>query len=454
MSVKRHLILNGAATVFQQIVLAGRQLIVVPFFIYAWGVETYGEWLTLSAVPMALALCDLGLGTAAANSFVHFHAQGKIESAARAMRTGLALVGLATIFGALLACLLLAALLQSDALAQLSVSKESAVAVVTILLFARLAGLARPLNTAWFRAARQAHIATQLTTYFELVRTASTVMMLSAGMGMISISICDLAVSILSVTFMHKKGQCLLPEVRPGQAQIRRREVREYFVKGLAFMMSPIRWAISNQGTLLVTRVLLGPEAVALVSTLRTIINSLSQLYGSINATIFPELQRAIATEQMDMARRVYRLGLATSVASSSVGCIFLLTVGPPIYSHWTSGKLTPPPHAWLILIVSIFIHAFWRTAGATFAAANRPEPYAIAGIVAASLGVISSALLAGPLDIAGIFAGILIMEVTMAAYVVPTSCAMIHQSILTLPSSVFEERHELYKYLHRIRST
>ena len=35
---------------------------------YAWGVELYGEWVTLSALPAYLVLCNIGLTSTAGNS--------------------------------------------------------------------------------------------------------------------------------------------------------------------------------------------------------------------------------------------------------------------------------------------------------------------------------------------------------------------------------------------------
>jgi len=56
-------IANGysqGVTIFSQIVL-------VPFFISNWGVQQYGDWLILIALPMYISLSDMGFSTSAAN---------------------------------------------------------------------------------------------------------------------------------------------------------------------------------------------------------------------------------------------------------------------------------------------------------------------------------------------------------------------------------------------------
>lgn len=43
------------------------QLILVPFFISNWGIQLYGDWLILIALPMYIALSDMGFSSAAAS---------------------------------------------------------------------------------------------------------------------------------------------------------------------------------------------------------------------------------------------------------------------------------------------------------------------------------------------------------------------------------------------------
>lgn len=56
-------IANGysqGVTIFSQVIL-------VPFFISNWGIQLYGDWLILTALPMYIALSDMGFSSAAAS---------------------------------------------------------------------------------------------------------------------------------------------------------------------------------------------------------------------------------------------------------------------------------------------------------------------------------------------------------------------------------------------------
>ena len=70
MSLKRNLLENSFASFFQKGVIVLDKLFLVPFFIQYWGVEYYGEWLTLTIVPSFLAFSQLGFGNAASNIVV------------------------------------------------------------------------------------------------------------------------------------------------------------------------------------------------------------------------------------------------------------------------------------------------------------------------------------------------------------------------------------------------
>ena len=81
MSLKRKLLANGLASFLQKSVIVLDKLFLIPFFIQFWGVEYYGEWLTLTIIPSFLKFSQLGFGNAAANMFVLRYAGGDKQGA-------------------------------------------------------------------------------------------------------------------------------------------------------------------------------------------------------------------------------------------------------------------------------------------------------------------------------------------------------------------------------------
>lgn len=81
-NVTKGVLSNATAMLVQKIVRILDQLLLVPFFLTAWGAAYYGEWLTLSIIPSVLAFSDLGFGSAVCNSFVLSYARGDKQTAA------------------------------------------------------------------------------------------------------------------------------------------------------------------------------------------------------------------------------------------------------------------------------------------------------------------------------------------------------------------------------------
>jgi O-antigen/teichoic acid export membrane protein len=267
---------------------------------------------------------------------------------------------------------------------------------------------------------------------------------------MIWIASLNLASAIVGVGWLHHRGGKLLPEIDLAAARIEKAELIVFLKKGLAFLMSPARQAIHAQGMIFVTRIALGPEAVVLIATLRTIGNTLAQASLGINATIFPELQHAIATSRDEDARRIYRFGTGLSIFVGLAGCAAISLFGPHVYHAWTTGKLDPPQYAWVFLLLGAFVPTVWCAAGCTFRAVNRPEASGVVGILTACIGVGLSAILVGPMGVNGVLLGLLVMETLMGAFVLPATCKIIGQPLARLPADVFALRQEIFAQLRR----
>jgi len=73
-----------ASVFFSRFVRTGEQFILVPIYLSAWGVDTYGEWLTLTAMATFLSLTNVGLGQAAASDIIMAIGAGDRERAQQA----------------------------------------------------------------------------------------------------------------------------------------------------------------------------------------------------------------------------------------------------------------------------------------------------------------------------------------------------------------------------------
>lgn len=75
-SVRRRIVYGRGANAFGQLVTIIVQLVGVPILLHAWGVQLYGEWLILFAIPAYLSMTDLGFTQCAANDMTARVARG------------------------------------------------------------------------------------------------------------------------------------------------------------------------------------------------------------------------------------------------------------------------------------------------------------------------------------------------------------------------------------------
>ncbi|MEP2650898.1 MAG: hypothetical protein ABJH06_02800, partial [Paraglaciecola sp.] len=156
MSSKKNLIKNVLASLFQKGVIVLDKLFLIPFFITYWGVEYYGEWLTLTIVPSILAFSNLGFGTAAANTFVLRYTKGDKQGAANVAKSTLLIItGLVT-FGLCLTALVVLTLYYLNVFDKSLLDPEQAMIAVTLLMLSQLINFYQQLFEAYFRAAREA----------------------------------------------------------------------------------------------------------------------------------------------------------------------------------------------------------------------------------------------------------------------------------------------------------
>src|SRR5260370_41898128 len=84
-TVRGRLIRGFGVTALGPVVTAIVQIVSVPVFLHFWGVKLYGEWLIISAIPIYLALSDLGFGNVAANDMTMRVIAGYRETFAKVM---------------------------------------------------------------------------------------------------------------------------------------------------------------------------------------------------------------------------------------------------------------------------------------------------------------------------------------------------------------------------------
>lgn len=438
-NVTKGVLSNATAMLVQKIVRILDQLLLVPFFLTAWGAAYYGEWLTLSIIPSVLAFSDLGFGSAVCNSFVLSYAGGDKQTAANLNKSGWIIITGCILLGAILTAILM---LLGDSLNLFNKSlipPQEAMIAVTFMITARLLSFYTQLVEGYFRSARKAALGSFLGSGQQIANILTGISILWAGYGIVGYAASQLGVSIVFNLVYYLVGKKQI-DLRGYQGKIVRTDIQMIISKGMGYLMTPIWQSIYFQGGTFVVRLTLGPESVAIFNTVRTVCRSVNQMFSIVNGSIFPDLQYEYGRGNMKTVHRLFRIAIIFSMTIGLVGTLFLMVFGLDIYQLWTKSILPVPTNVWWTFMVGILLNAVWWTSTVTYRMTNQPYHFAIMSTISASISVGTSYILSLYWGLWGAALGAILYDIIMMFYVLPDSCHLLNMKVKDLFSYIKED--------------
>jgi len=423
------------ASAVQKIIKIAEQLLLVPFFISAWGAAYYGEWLTLTIIPTVIGLSELGFGTAAANSFVLKYASGEKQSAANVAKSGFRIILLMVVSFILLSLISLYVLNYFHVFDKSLIDKNQSIIAVACLMIARLMGFFMPLNEAHFRAARKASLGMNLMSVYAAFNVIIGLVVLLCKGSIVMYAFTNLMNAVVFTILYAVIAQKILPISKEYRGIILRDDVNAIVKKGFGYFLSPVWQAVFFQGTTFVVRVALGPVAVTVFNTVRTLTRAVTQANSMVIYTVLPELQYEMGAGNLPQARKIFRFGLIVISIIAISGVVFMYIGGPWFYELWTRKALNPPNMMWNIFIISIMFNGLWWMGSDVLIAANKPYDFTIVSTIVAVISVCISYFLAKSYELTGAAMGSFFLDLMLFVYVLPKSCKLINQPIETLIS-------------------
>ncbi len=437
-TVTKRLLANLSGSAIGKLLVVARQLFLVPLFLHVWGVEVYGQYILLSAIPTMLNMSNLGMGTAAGISVSLAIAGGKREEAGRIYTTGLAIslmVGSVIILGGF-------ALIKLFPGAFVPLSGIGHSRLILILLLVSLASdQANEVMNGVYIGCKKMSVAFQISNSVQAVRLAATFFTLLWRQSPLVIVTADTLINVLATLFFIVPTVRLCPYLYKNGFRFYKDLAGRLLVTGIGFQAAPLWQAILFQGSLWLAQITLGAVGVATWSTLRALCRSVNQFYEMLVATIYPEIQLAIGSGNYALARKLHGLAVCLSVALAGCALIPLSLCGPVVYRLWTNGVLTVPPVIWPLLGLSVLVSSLLTTSGVVHRAMGRPWLLNGGGIITALLSLLVMYLLAGHVGIVGFAIGGLVFESVMSALVLSFSLRWLGD---TCPTMVRRARSDI----------
>lgn len=393
------------------------QFVSVPVLLAAWGVDVYGEWLVLSALPLYLALSDLSLASVAGNSMTMLVGAGRRADAVILGRQVWTLVSAMTGVSVLVAVAV--ASLFAGVFGSGAAIPSWEVRLVLVALFAQVAvGNQFSVLDAGYRAGGRYPLGVAFRQFTRLLEFGGllTAVLLGGGPGMAAAGFLVGSSVGFALSWLMLRRAVSWLSFRPSRP--RSATVRSLLAPGLAFLAFPLSNALSVQGLTLVIGSVLGSAAVVVFSTTRTLTRVVTQVMQSINNSIWPELSRSIGAGCLAEARAIQRRAVQTSLMVSFSAAAFLVAVGPAIIRSWTHGLVDPPGPLLAILVLVVVANSFWFTLTTSLVATNQHGRMALTYLASTTVAVIVAVPLSSAFGLAGGAGALLAIDVGMSAYV------------------------------------
>ena len=450
MQIKLALLKNFIAGGSGKISSVVLRLVQIPVLLSYMGVEEYGRWLVLTSLPGWLVLTNLGFGSVAANEMTLRVAAGDVRKGREVFSSALVLIALIGLAGMAL-LLAIAPFVPWERLLDASADRHSeltkAVIWLSLSIFIYFFG---DTFEGRFRAGRKAHVfmyLVYLRPWMEFV-TLLALFQFTKRFDILALS--TLLSTLIYILLARQLSKPISPELYFSRSLSRKSEFKALFKKGIAFQAFPLGNALIFQGNLLVVQTFLGPAAVALFGTARTLVRSVNQVLELVNQVIWPELSLLIGAGNFRDAARLHRFSVGMSLIAGLLSLTFIGTVGQEIYAWWTAQNLVLPQDLLLLFLLPIPFNALWYTSSVVHMASNEHEGLAKRFMVATMVSVAGCVALTYFWQMKGAAVSTAIVDVLLIRYVIIHSIKLTEDTLMEFIAGIPGEITNFIKTVSR----
>ena len=364
-----------------QVLNMGIRLLLVPLFVSRWGVNTYGEWLTLTAVAGWFGLSDLGGQLYFVNRMTAAWATGRVDELQRLLSTGLLLfiTSSTLLFFAVVITLKCTSFISWFGFHTL----ESNVAEFILILMAFRFFIALPLGLylGIYRAIGAQATSVMCGNAILLIQFIFSSLALLAGCGPLILASLDVIPFLLMSIYIGLDLRKRLPnelrlfDLKKADWAILKESISPSFhFLGIQFAL-----ALMVQGSVIVVAKTLGSAEVAIFTSMRIVVNIVSRFLGILSHSAWPEMTRLAIVRDKQKLTRLFSSILNLSFLAGLIYLVFLRSFGEVLFGWWIEKKLHYDFWVMSILSFQVMVSVLWTFGGSLLMATNQHEEYALA---------------------------------------------------------------------------
>ena len=417
----RQRVLHGlGVNAFGQLVTVIVQLAGVPILLHAWGVQLYGEWLILFAIPAYLSMSDLGFSQSAANDMTARTARRDYTGALAVFQSLSVLVYSVSTLGLFLLTCVVFWLPLGEWLNLQSIDTSTAQWVLWLLAAQVLVALPDGVTHAGFRASGEYALHFGLNGIVRLLQFVGVWLAALLGGGPLAaagvfIGVRTFATVAFAVLLVYRHHWLCY-----GRAAASVGEMRRLLRPALASMAIPLAQALNIQGMVVAVGAGLGPAAVVVFTTLRTLTRLTMQMVIAVAKATEPELASAFGAGNKKLLRDLFVSALRAGLWLALIAAAGLALFGSRVLELWTGGRVAMDFDLFCWLLASALASVLWFGALTVLKAANRHLRAAAVYVIASAVAVVlATALMFGLGELALVGVALLAMDAVMAIYTI-----------------------------------
>lgn len=386
---------NVAALLTGQAVTLLVQLGAVPVLTACWGVERFGVWLLLSAIPAYLVLSDFGFTVIAKNDMAMRVAAGDRRGAGETFQSVLVLLILAA---AVLAPTGLAAVAYAPLDALFDLGAEPLSSVRAVLAVQALSVLAYPFCLLFYAGVRcegRAATETLMAAAFRALDAAAVMAVALLGGGLVAAAAAGLLLRLVNVVALAAWLARTTPWLTLGVGGASRSRLAALAAPALGYLLVPITNAALIQGPIVALGATSSPATVALFAVTRTVARLGTTAANLLNYAFTPEYSFAAGRRDRAGFLRLLRGHLVVLLVVTILFAGVMVVGGDRGIWLLSRGAIAPVPALTLLLVAGACLEMLWSGGFSPLLATNGHGR--IASVLACGAIVsIGAAILAG----------------------------------------------------------
>ena len=401
------------------------QIVVVPIGMATWQKERWGEWLSISALVMFLALTDLGVQTHVVNKMNAHFARDKKDEMLHELHSALRIQGPLAIVIWTLGALVFYFLPLKSWLGIRTATELDTYLTVIFFSFELLLNVPFGVVNSTYRAAQQLPRAAVIGTFKRVLEILilSTMMLLrwpfwtvALGRVLSVLVLYSWVIRDLHQRFSWFKLRPLRGDARDGLAML---------PSGALFLLAALSDYLANQGNLMIIQGSLGGVAVAQLATHRTISSMGKIVATQLASAIWPELTALEALGDTGRLVRLHRTAAKLVAFLAGIPLLAFFPMSAWVYRMWTMRELSLDAVILGVFILQTILWGVWYAGWTVLMATNRQGRLVWLLAVNALVSMGLCILLVPRMGIRGAAISMLIADCIIALWAIPRAACI-----------------------------